>query len=37
MDPEIYCMLILSEMLAFVASVFLEVRERVKHQSQFQI
>jgi hypothetical protein len=37
MDSEIYCMLILSAVLAFVLSVFLEVRERVKHQSQLQI
>lgn len=34
MDPEIYCMLILNAVLAFVPSVFLEVRERLKDQSQ---
>lgn len=36
MDPEIYCMLILSAVLASAPSVFLEVRERVKPQSQLQ-
>lgn len=36
MDLKIYCMLILSAVLASVASVFLEVRERVQHQSQLQ-
>lgn len=36
MGPEMYCMLILSVVLASVPSVFLEVRERAKHQSQLQ-
>lgn len=37
MDPEMYCMLILSAVLASLPSVFLEVRERAKHQNQLQI
>lgn len=37
MDPEIYCMLILSAVLAFVASVFLEIWERVRDQSQLRL